>query len=686
MTPESQSQHPAPPVPAHTHPPPLPHTHPHAREHQYDQSQPHYRTPTPLFTVPSYPSPPPHAPQLRRIKPLPRRPGTGVRSLEVSLAKMGLVRHGYGHVPAHAHAHGHEEGHPEPEADVEVEGTYQPLPLPLPLPLDPTTLQAQLHSVLVAAGIDPLLFPVPADLAASLVELARFGAGAGVGAGLGPGADAPVSGSRAGQEQEQEGYTEECENEDELEDSDPDPDIDVDVDPDMDDRLAHQGNTKKRKVPSVHHHHAHPHSSLLQPDGDADETQADGLEPGMGMGTVEVYQPPSSPTTSPYDPCADSNPTPEARAKERTVIRKKAGKLLLAARAGVARKEVLRARKRQLGGVFGRGEENGEEQDGDEQEDGKLAVEQALEGLILGGGTGPRVRLSKRRNVRIQRGVRMQGRHPDQVPFPVLGRFEFGWECKASERMRKVGEEVGRLRKRIDEELVRQARAGRRKGGTEGGGSGGGGRKAARRGRRSAGSQAAEFLDPVTGEVVRHSAGDGETEKAKGKGTKKKKKRSALANASNPHHLRNYVPSRLPFSSQAAHQSAADLLSPIPVRFLSADMRTRGSAGQVLATTTTTTTTPGEEWICAFCEYELFFGDEVALRRAVRARKKVLRRRRRARERAARGVAAARVAEAEDGGGEDTAEGPEETAGPGRASGRGETEEGPGVRGSGGYG
>jgi hypothetical protein len=44
---------------------------------------------------------------------------------------------------------------------------------------------------------------------------------------------------------------------------------------------------------------------------------------------------------------------------------------------------------------------------------------------------------------------------------------------------------------------------------------------------------------------------------------------------------------------------------------------------------------PAEEWICAFCEYDLFYGDDAAYRKAVRNRKKVLRRRRRAAERAA---------------------------------------------------
>ncbi len=49
------------------------------------------------------------------------------------------------------------------------------------------------------------------------------------------------------------------------------------------------------------------------------------------------------------------------------------------------------------------------------------------------------------------------------------------------------------------------------------------------------------------------------------------------------------------------------------------------------------------EWICAYCEFELLYGGEEEYRQAIRRRKKILKRRRRARERAARGVAGRRV-------------------------------------------
>jgi hypothetical protein len=132
----------------------------------------------------------------------------------------------------------------------------------------------------------------------------------------------------------------------------------------------------------------------------------------------------------------------------------------------------------------------------------------------------------------------------------------------------------------------------------------------------------------------------------------KKKKRSALANASNPHHLRNYVPSRLPHSGHgdggaAAHgpggtaaNANANAIWPLPLRFLSSEIppRRRSRAKENTAPTSVPLiqlTHPGEEWICAFCEYDLFYGEDAAYRRAVRNRKKILKRRRRARERAA---------------------------------------------------
>jgi hypothetical protein len=130
------------------------------------------------------------------------------------------------------------------------------------------------------------------------------------------------------------------------------------------------------------------------------------------------------------------------------------------------------------------------------------------------------------------------------------------------------------------------------------------------------------------------------------KGGTKKKKRSALANASNPHHLRNYVPSRLPNSgpppsANAAAANQQTFISPLALRFLSAQLAPRrhrganaGDPGR-LTTATSQLMSPGEEWICPLCEYDLFYGNEARFHRAVRNRKKILKRRRRAREKAA---------------------------------------------------
>lgn len=128
-------------------------------------------------------------------------------------------------------------------------------------------------------------------------------------------------------------------------------------------------------------------------------------------------------------------------------------------------------------------------------------------------------------------------------------------------------------------------------------------------------------------------------EKIASKSKAKKKKRSAMANASNPHHLRNYVPSRLPNAGNNHTQSVQDSLGPFPIRFLSAGIMSKYRDGD---TPRVNLTNPEEEWICPFCEYNLFYGSEQAYRKAIRQRKKILMRRRRAAERAATAAAGKR--------------------------------------------
>lgn len=175
------------------------------------------------------------------------------------------------------------------------------------------------------------------------------------------------------------------------------------------------------------------------------------------------------------------------------------------------------------------------------------------------------------------------------------------------------------------------------------------------------GEQAPESFEsknvfPAIGSGTSSSVGV-ETGGKSGKAKNGKKKRSALANASNPHHLRNYVPSRLPHSGPpdgAPGQHGAVSLWPLPMRFLAAEVPSRtqesGKKRPPPSTPLAQVTQPTEEWICAFCEYDLFYGNEDAYRRAVRNRKKILRRRNRAAERAAAaasgtvGTSAAKVA------------------------------------------
>ncbi|KAJ1306626.1 hypothetical protein OPQ81_007622 [Rhizoctonia solani] len=152
----------------------------------------------------------------------------------------------------------------------------------------------------------------------------------------------------------------------------------------------------------------------------------------------------------------------------------------------------------------------------------------------------------------------------------------------------------------------------------------------------------------------------------------KRKKRSALANASNPHHLRNYVPSRVlypghPASSAHGQSQSSNSLGPPALKFLSATLppRRKGripngeNSGPSLIG-------PETEWICPFCEYSLFYGDDAGMQRAVRNRRRILTRRRNARERAAAaasGTAVPRSRDSSDNEGEDETDGDDDSFG-----------------------
>ncbi|TFK39495.1 hypothetical protein BDQ12DRAFT_681886 [Crucibulum laeve] len=391
-----------------------------------------------------------------------------------------------------------------------------------------------------------------------------------------------------------------------------------DRDGDYIDHLQQPGNTKKRKVPA---------NASSSPRGGHDVggtgEQDEPTDRGIPTGRVESDAP------EPY------NPPPTNLG----LLGQKRGKLTAATLAGLQHKEMLKSRKRQLAAVLGALSH------GD-----TLALDQALSANypFASGSMGfddlknmepPRIRLSKRDLVRLARVARLTRvpRHPDAVPLP-MGDFTFVCPSATADRLIATKEEVAMLRNRFEAELERQAAkaaklAAANKLMSLPGGKGGKTKRSERAqqrartitsGKGGGGEQTAEFLDQQTTGPTKQRGG-------------KKKKRSALANASNPHHLRNYVPSRLPHtgSNPQANATAQNTLWPLPLRFLSAEIPPRRRKKSQAAQPTSQLTNPSEEWICAFCEYDLFYGDEQEYRRAVRNRKKILRRRRRARERAA---------------------------------------------------
>ncbi|KAJ7147623.1 hypothetical protein C8R43DRAFT_1010167 [Mycena crocata] len=420
-----------------------------------------------------------------------------------------------------------------------------------------------------------------------------------------------------------------------------------DGDDDGMEHLQQPGNTKKRKVPT--NASASPGHDAGDPQsGGEDEPTERGIPTGRAEDTVDVFQPPS---TSPYSGLGIRRGRPPA--------------ITL---AGLQHKETLKSRKRQLAAVLGALSH------GD-----TLALDQALSANYPFVGSGfenlepPRVRISRRFGPRLARAARFSEkyRHPDKSAF---FESEFTYSCPSStaDRLIATKEEVTMLRGRFEAELARQAakaaklaaanklmaalpatKTNRQKRGSRT-------QTRARTTNNNASMTTSSTAPPPKGE----SDGFDQAALMGLKPRGKKKKRSALANASNPHHLRNYVPSRLPHSGQPgggaanaggggqAAANAQNLFGPLPLRFLSADIpprRRRGARGKKApapAGEQPTLTNPADEWICAFCEYQLFYGDDAQHRRAVRSRKKILRRRRRARERAAAAASGTSTAKA----------------------------------------
>ncbi|KAI8985539.1 hypothetical protein BD414DRAFT_507998 [Trametes punicea] len=646
-----------------------------------------YRPPSPVFDVPELPT-------LRRVKPLPKRRRTSGSAPHDHLDTTSGA--GSGAVPnstAQTTASGQHLQGPDGSTTQTQEGDDRAAAAPAS---DTLTAQMALQAYYmpVLGGVRDLFKASPPDSRASTpldLSSALAGLGTGFFGSYGSSADGTgfVDGRDTGADEDESGEG------------------------DYVDHLQQPGNTKKRKVPANMSGSAHGHDAGSTGSGAEDESGdrsiptgrgRDGDAVSVGIGGVGGGGTgggggSGSGAGLGLGPGTQGLPGRGGRR----------GRLTRATLAGLQHKEVLRSRKRQLAAVLGALAH------GD-----TLALDQALSasypfvqtGVDYQSGAPVRVRLSRRREARLARAYKAYKESlvahsvdsaealesqaqadGDETKAPAppppakppqtetqlevpSTEFTFVFHSATSDRLVATREEVAVLHSRFEEELARQAV------------------KAA----EAAKQAAAAFNGPVAKRADRTKQGSRSTASGKeaagdqknsaasgaldstllgGSGAKsskggKKKKRSALANASNPHHLRNYVPSRLPHtgppSAQQAAQNAQNLLSPLPLRFLSAEIPprrlkkpaeaggagARGAAAVASVAPAAVLANPAEEWICPFCEYQLFYGDEQSFHRAVRNRKKILRRRRRARERAA--AAASGVAPAAAGAAAATAE------------------------------
>ncbi|CAL1715174.1 unnamed protein product [Somion occarium] len=391
------------------------------------------------------------------------------------------------------------------------------------------------------------------------------------------------------------------------------------------DHLQQPGNTKKRKVPA--NMTGAPH----------------GPESGSGSGGEDEPTDRAIPTGR-TDQEYDAMGLQSSAALGGTGQRR--GRLSKATMAGLQHKELLKSRKRQLAAVLGALSH------GD-----SLALDQALSttypfahNRLTNDGKPPEVKIrpSRRKVARIARAYKtfydsLHAQNPGAARHFPEKDFTFVCHSATSDRLVATKEEVAVLHARFEAELARQtARAAEAAKQAA---------AAAMNNRQSKRSDRSKQSRSSVGRTE-HSGGAIEQNLLGSTGkTGKKKKRSALANASNPHHLRNYVPSRLPHSGQLnaaqAQANAQNLVSPLPLRFLSADVpprrRSKASGAPI-----PNLTNPTDEWICPFCEYDLFYGDDQNFQRALRNRKKILKRRRRARERAAAAASGAKAASAKN--------------------------------------
>lgn len=118
---------------------------------------------------------------------------------------------------------------------------------------------------------------------------------------------------------------------------------------------------------------------------------------------------------------------------------------------------------------------------------------------------------------------------------------------------------------------------------------------------------------------------------------KGKKKRSAHANALNVHHRDNYVPSRMPSSANHA-RSGEHHRDNEPAPWMTSWPASEEAIARAGGARPNLSYYAGpDEWMCAFCEYDLLFGPDPSKTHG--KRKKVLKVRRKARDRASKATA-----------------------------------------------
>ncbi|KAG8933903.1 hypothetical protein FRC02_010934 [Tulasnella sp. 418] len=391
-----------------------------------------------------------------------------------------------------------------------------------------------------------------------------------------------------------------------------------------------QGNTKKRKVPSTHrfkqdmdgygHNAGNTESISISVDPDSIPTKgpAYGFRPHAPPADLINWTAFTSQGVSPFATKSKKKGSP--------------GRLL-----GLRLKDILKIRRRILSAVLG------PVSLGD-----SLAIDQALAAPLSWNLLTEERPFAKEKEARKLTTPSRRRRRPLAGPHFRLPECEFSFACLSptSERAVSLREEVAVLRDRFEGELARMAT------------------KRAIEMARKAAAAAKVAVENLSRDVKRSArkkssltassnnqgttgstTAGGEASSGTASRTPKKKKRSALANASNPHHLRNYVPSRVPSGTATSKDSVAiqqldNLLGPHPFRFLSADIKPRArKKDSSIYSSSASTVHPADEWICGFCEYNLFYGEDAAFRKAVKNRRKILIRRRRAKERAARAAA-----------------------------------------------